>query len=59
MINNEIHIFPSLDILVFHGLWCQHSTNYGIVCIKVEVKFTLEQATKTQKGSRGIALLFL
>jgi hypothetical protein len=23
------------------------------------VKFTLEQATKTQRGSRGIALLFL
>jgi len=27
--------------------------------VKVKVKFTLEQATKTQKGSRGIALLFL
>jgi hypothetical protein len=27
--------------------------------IKVKVKFTLEQATKAQKGSRGIALLFL
>jgi hypothetical protein len=26
---------------------------------KVKVKVTLEQATKTQKGSRGIALLFL
>jgi len=26
---------------------------------KVKVKFTLEQATKTQTGSRGIALLFL
>jgi hypothetical protein len=25
----------------------------------VKVKFTLEQATKTQKGSRDIALLFL
>jgi hypothetical protein len=24
-----------------------------------KVKFTLEQALKTQKGSRGIALLFL
>jgi hypothetical protein len=24
-----------------------------------KVKFTLEQATKTQRGSRGIALLFL
>ena len=27
--------------------------------LKVKVKFTLEQAMKAQKGSRGIALLFL
>jgi hypothetical protein len=27
--------------------------------VKVKVKFTLEQATKTQKGSSGIVLLFL
>ena len=27
--------------------------------VKVKVKFTLEQATKAQKGSRGIALLLL
>jgi hypothetical protein len=27
--------------------------------IKVKVKFTLEQATKAQRGSRGIALIFL
>ena len=29
------------------------------VTVKVKVKFTLEWATKAQKGSRGIALLFL
>jgi hypothetical protein len=29
------------------------------VKVKVKVKFTLEQATKAQKGSRGISLLFL
>ena len=29
------------------------------VKVKVKVKFTLEQATKAQRGSRGIALLFL
>jgi hypothetical protein len=29
------------------------------VKVKVKVKFTLEQATKAHKGSRGIALLFL
>jgi hypothetical protein len=27
--------------------------------VKVKVKFSLEQATKAQRGSRGIALLFL
>jgi len=27
--------------------------------LKVQVKFTLEQAMKAQRGSRGIALLFL
>jgi hypothetical protein len=29
------------------------------VKVKVKVKFTLAQATKAQRGSRGIALLFL
>jgi hypothetical protein len=27
--------------------------------VKVKVKFTIEQATKAQRGSRGIDLLFL
>jgi hypothetical protein len=27
--------------------------------VKVKVKFTPEQVTKAQRGSRGIALLFL
>jgi hypothetical protein len=27
--------------------------------VKLKVKFTLEQATKAQRGSRGIALLVL
>jgi hypothetical protein len=29
-----------------------------IVKVKVKVKFTLEQATKAERGSKGIALLF-
>jgi hypothetical protein len=29
------------------------------VKVKGKVKFTLEESTKTQKGSKGIALLFL
>jgi hypothetical protein len=31
----------------------------GAVPIKVKVKFSLEQTTKAQRGSRGVALLFL
>jgi len=31
----------------------------GMVKVKVKVKFTLEQATKGQRGSRSIALIFL
>jgi hypothetical protein len=30
-----------------------------ILAVKVKVKVTLGQATKAQRGSRGIALLFL
>jgi hypothetical protein len=30
--------------------------SYGV---KIKVNFTLEQAMKAQRGSRGIALLFL
>jgi len=34
-------------------------TGLSRVLVRVKVKVTLEQATKAQKGSRGIALLFL
>jgi len=27
--------------------------------VKIKIHFTVEQATKAQRGSRGIALLFL
>jgi hypothetical protein len=30
-----------------------------VVRIQIKVKFTLEEAMKAQRGSRGIALLFL
>lgn len=37
--------------------------NMGTVCsfkgVQVKVKFTLEQALKAQRGTKGIALLFL
>jgi hypothetical protein len=32
---------------------------FGGTTWKVKVKFNLEQATKAQKGSKGIVLLFL
>ena len=32
---------------------------FACLPVKVQVKVTLEQATKSQTGSRGIALLFL
>jgi predicted secreted Zn-dependent protease len=40
--------------------WSVNSHNQaGKVKIKVKVKVTLEQATKAQRASRGIALFFL
>jgi hypothetical protein len=33
--------------------------NSVLIAVKVKVKFTLEQAMKVHRGSRGIALLFL
>jgi hypothetical protein len=35
------------------------SEQKGTSGIKVQIKFSLEQAMKAQRGSRGIALLFL
>jgi hypothetical protein len=38
--------------VILFGAWVK-------VKVKVEVKFTLQQAAKAQRGSRGIYLLFL
>jgi hypothetical protein len=35
-----------------------HASEFKVK-VKVKVKFSLEQAMKAQRGSRGIALLFL
>ena len=45
----------------FYNYRYQYDVIITIIYIKVKVKvmFTLEQATKSQRGSRGIALLFL
>ena len=38
---------------------CRRETVCFEVKVKIKVTFTLEQATKAQRGSRGIAVLFL
>jgi hypothetical protein len=52
------------ETILFHS---QHPTSVGfllplgasILSVGKKIKFTLEQAMKTQRGSKGIALLFL
>ena len=43
--------------------YCQVIKVYSVHFVRsmyfIKVKFTLQQATKTQRGSRGTALLFL
>jgi hypothetical protein len=41
------------------GMKIQELPACSKVRVKVKVKFTLKQATKAHRGSRGIALLFL
>jgi len=45
----------------FTGFVCfsvEAAGEVSAIQVKIKVKFTLEQATKAQKGSRGIAVLF-
>jgi hypothetical protein len=37
----------------------QNLGKYSVLKVKVKVNFSLEQAMKAQRGTRGIALLFL
>jgi hypothetical protein len=50
-------IFFSL-FLAHYLFWHSFVIHHFSIPIKVKVKFFLEQATKAQRGSRGIALLF-
>jgi hypothetical protein len=52
--NLALPVYPQVKALVVF-LSTQSWSEHG----KVKVKFTLEQAMKAQRGSRGIALLFL
>jgi hypothetical protein len=40
-------------------MWALFAVLVLATTVKVKVQFTLEQAMKAQRGSRGIALLFL
>jgi hypothetical protein len=52
-------IFNKLKKMVhLVGFTIEKCTIY-LIKVKVKVKFTLEQATRAQKGRRGIALLYL
>ena len=42
-----------------HFIFQMYKCAHIFIKVKVKIKFTLEQVTKTQKGCRGIALLFL
>jgi hypothetical protein len=42
-----------------HGVTVRNAEICMFDSVKVKVKFSLDQATKTQRGGRGIALLFL
>ena len=60
------HLLPYLLKIVIYFIiengvyvWRTATRAVQLVKVKVEVKFTLEQATKAHRGSRGIALLFL
>jgi len=60
IVRTKIHLNMCI-ILKFAEIQQFESTNTRALwmVMKVKVKVTLEQATKAQKGCRGIALLFL
>jgi len=52
-------IFNKLEKIVHLVSFTIEKCTTYLIKVKVKVKFTLEQATKAQKGSRCIALLYL
>jgi hypothetical protein len=52
-------IFPSRINKVGSNVCIFSVFKETVVKVTVNVKFTLQQATKAQRGSRGIAVLFL
>jgi hypothetical protein len=50
------------DVKLWSGfmlLRIESINGYSVSMAKAKTKFTLEQATKAQRGSRGVVLLFL
>jgi hypothetical protein len=60
--DTESHIylyFHISTVLQCSNFCVSHGTDFSVTCkVTAKVKFTLEQAMKAQRGSRGIALLF-
>jgi len=50
--------YPGPPIMQYYITYILHNSNVWIE-VKVKVKFTPEQATKAQRWSRGISVLFL
>ena len=53
-LTTELQLVQSLRTCIAIAPFTLH-----VYVVKVKVKFTLEQATKAQRGSRFIAILFL
>ena len=62
LLSSQYFIFSRIFPLLHHTHYFMHRQRYRFISpieVKDKVKFTLEQATKAQRGSRGIAPLFL
>ena len=57
--NTQDEEWISLRVIMCIILPVYFSGRKRVLIVKVKVKFTLKQATKAQRGSRCIAILFL
>jgi hypothetical protein len=55
IVSNISHVVHNHSFLI---LFLSGQAKLGNIAVKVKVNVTLEQATKAQRGSRGIAVLF-
>jgi hypothetical protein len=52
-------LLETMSIITIKIFWEMSTRSHGVTLQSKKVNFTLEQATKAQRGSKGIALLFL